>query len=125
MRRLFDAAPELLQRLSFNGTKRAVASDLVLELQRQEQHYQGVVLDVLVELSQFDDRFLKLARLEDGQAKVRQAQESLGEVKRIVRLYAENVAERERLQKDLAASEKQAALRRSHEQCSSVSGRSS
>lgn len=114
VRRLFGDAPELVQRISFTGTKREVASDLVAELERREQRYQDIVLDVLVTLSKFDDRFPKLARLEDGAEKVGQARAALAEVRRIVRTYAEHVEERARLAKDLEQADERAALRRTH-----------
>lgn len=70
LRAALAGAPELLTPLNFDAPKRQVAGELVARLRRHEDRYQDLSIDLLLRLSQFDRRFPRLAKLEDGAAKV-------------------------------------------------------
>src|SRR5262249_20220232 len=80
--------PELLAPLDFAGYKRTVAADLVASLRRDEGRYQGTVIDLLVELAKFDERFPRLAREEDGERLVAAARQALADVRTVTELYS-------------------------------------
>jgi hypothetical protein len=82
---LFTADPSVLSGINVrDATKREVARLLVDRLQRGEDRYQAVTIGVLITLSEYDDRFAHLARLDDGEEKVTAAQAALADVKRII-----------------------------------------
>lgn len=90
-------APELLARLNFTLTKREVSTDIVAFLRRNEDRYQPLAIDLLVHLGEFDLRFPRLARLDDGGAKVAKAQAALEDVRAVVAAYGELAAAREQV----------------------------
>lgn len=106
--------PELLAPLDFSGYKRSVAGDLVGLLRRDEDRYQGLVIDLLVELSKFDERFPRLAREEDGARLVDAAQSALTEVRGVVETYSAEAQARAQVRADIEAEAAGSAQRRSH-----------
>ncbi|HEX6395658.1 MAG TPA: restriction endonuclease [Acidimicrobiales bacterium] len=100
--------------MSFTVTKREVAADVISLLRHDENRYQGVALDLLVRLSQFDSSFRRLARLDDGAAKVAIAQAALSEVKAVVETYSAQAAAREQVRAEAEQANIIAEQRRSH-----------
>ena len=86
----------------------------MLSLRVREDRYRDLVIDLLMELAEFDDHFSHLAGEDNGLELVRQAQDALGEVRRVVAGYSDAVRERERLRSELVAEAEAAALRRDH-----------
>lgn len=115
VRRLFTDAPAALGGLNFSEPKRKVVAALIEALRRREPEYQAIVIDALIELSQYDDRFLNLARLDDGVAKVTAAQEALRRVVEVTEQYSELAAQREQIRSELAQQAGAASARRTHE----------
>ena len=115
VRRLFAEAPGVLARLNFDDPKRRIAGELVDGLRSREGEYQGLVIDALIELSRYDERFQNLARLDDGADKVDLAQAALTEVKEIVEAYSELALDRERLREEYEQRSVVADARRAHE----------
>lgn len=97
VRRLFADAAAALARLNFDDPKRRVAGELVDGLRARESECQELVVDALIELSRYDERFLNLARLDDGAEKVEAAQAALRELKAVVELHSQLAQEREQL----------------------------
>jgi hypothetical protein len=89
--------PELLARLNFTLTKREVSADVVAYLRHGEDRHQSLAIDLLVHLGEFDPRFPRLARLDDGEAKVAKAQAALEDVRTVVASYGELAAAREQV----------------------------
>jgi hypothetical protein len=108
-------APDLLAQLSFSTTKRQVAAQTVSLLRSQEGRYQPITIDLLVRLAGFDRRFPRLARLDDGQAKVVAAQAALDDVLAVVDTYSEQAALREKIREEATRARQAAEQRRSHE----------
>lgn len=106
--------PELLAPLSFDGYKRSVAAELVGLLRRDEDRYQGLVIDLLVELAKFDERFPRLAREEDGARLVAAARSALADVKVVVDTYSAEALARAQVRADIEAEAADSAHRRSH-----------
>lgn len=106
--------PELLAPLSFAGYKRSVAADLVGLLRRNEDRYQGLAIDLLVELAKFDERFPRLAREEDGARLVTAARSALEDVRAVVGTYSAEAEARAKLRADIEAEAADSAQRRSH-----------
>jgi hypothetical protein len=86
--------PEILARLSFAETKRRVAGELVDRLAADQDRYLGVLLELMGEVATFDD-FSHLARLEDGEMKVAQAQQAVANLRKQYDGHAAIRAERE------------------------------
>lgn len=86
--------PEILVRLNFEDTKRRVAGEVVDRLAADQNKYLGVLLELMGEVSAFDD-FGHLARLEDGQMKVEQAQRAVANLRKQYEGHATIRAERE------------------------------
>lgn len=105
---------ELLAPLSFNGYKRSVAADLVGLLRRNEDRYQGLVIDLLVELSRFDARFPRLAREEDGERLVAAAKAALADVRAVVDTYSAEARARAELRADIEMEAAYSAQQRSN-----------
>jgi hypothetical protein len=59
---LFADAPAIIGRLNFDEPKRRVVGGLVDALRARELECQGLVIDALVELAQYDPTFPNLAR---------------------------------------------------------------
>lgn len=95
--------PELLTPLDFTGYKRSVAGDLVGQLRRDEDRYQGLVIDLLVELAEFDERFPRLAREEDGTRLVAAARAALADVRTVVDVYSDKAQARAKVRADIEA----------------------
>lgn len=106
--------PELLAPLGFDGYKRSVAADLVGLLRRNEDRYQGLVIDLLVELSKFDERFPRLAREEDGARLVTAARSALADVRTVIGTYSVEAEARAELRAAIEAEAADSAHRRSH-----------
>lgn len=115
VRRLFGDAPAVLARLNFSDPKRRVAGELVDGLRAREHEYQGLVVDALVELSRYDDRFPNLARLDDGDEKVQAAQAALSDVKSVVEVHSQLAQDRERLREEFEERAVARDARRAHE----------
>jgi hypothetical protein len=106
--------PELLAPLDFGGYKRSVAGELVGLLRRDEGRYQGLAVDMLVELSKFDARFPRLAREEDGEKLVRTAQAALVDVRKMVDLYSTDAEARAKIRAEIEAEAEHSAGQRGH-----------
>jgi hypothetical protein len=106
--------PELLAPLDFKDYKRSVAAELVALLRRDEDRYQGLAIDLLVQLSLFDERFPRLAREEDGDRLVRTARAALVEVRNMVDLYSAEAEARVKVLADINAEAERSANRRGH-----------
>lgn len=115
VRRLFADAPAVLGRLNFTEPKRKVAGDLVDALRTRETDFQGLVIDALVELSQYDPNFPHLARQEDGPSKVLAARAALEQVVAVTAQYSQLAAVRERLRAELEQQAATAEASRAHE----------
>ena len=115
IRRLFADAPDVLVRVNFTEPKRKVAADLGEALRARESQYQSLVIDALVELSQFDPSFPRLARLEDGAAKVLAAQAGLRQVHAMTDRYSQLAVDRERVRAEFDAQAERRGVQRSHE----------
>ena len=115
VRRLFSDAPAALGGLNFAETKRRVVNALVDALRRRESEYQHLVIDALIELSQYDERFPSLARLDDGAEKVAAAQAARQRVIEVTEQYSELAQQRERLRSELAQRAASGDARRTHD----------
>lgn len=115
VRRLFADAPAALGGLNFAETKRKVVAALVDALRRRESECQPLVIDALIELSQYDERFPNLARLDDGAEKVAAAQSARRQVIEVTEQYSELAQQRERLRSELAHQTSLADERRTHD----------
>ncbi len=104
----------ILARVDFSLSKRQVASSVVGLLAGDEARYQDVAIDLLVALSMFDPAFPKLAALDDGVAKARQAETAHAAVVQVLGQYGELAEQRERLQRELDERKTTDAERRSH-----------
>jgi hypothetical protein len=107
--------PEVLSRLPFGSSKRVVASELVSILSGDEDRYQDVTLELIEELARFDERFPRLARLDDGAIKVADAQAALVEVQKLTRTNRKLLEERDELRQRIEEEQNAAELRRSHD----------
>jgi Restriction endonuclease len=115
LRSVLREHPELLSRLPFGSSKRAVASELVSILSADEARYQDVALDLIEELARFDQRFPKLARLDDGAGKVADAQAALAEIQNLTRTNRKLLEERDELRKRIEDEQKATQLSRTHD----------
>jgi Restriction endonuclease len=106
---------EILARLDFDLSKRQIAGSLVGLLAGEEARYQVVAIDLLVALHKFDPTFPRLAALDDGAAKVRQAKAAHAAVVQVTDQYSELAEQRERLQAELGERKATDATRRSHD----------
>jgi hypothetical protein len=106
--------PKLLARVDFGAPKRQIAGTVVAALRRSESQDQHIVVDLLIRLSDFDPTFPRLARLDDGAAKVAQAREALVTIQRVITHHRTQVDARasSREERDRAAEDAQA--RRAH-----------
>jgi hypothetical protein len=114
VRRLFADAPALVGRLNFDDPKRRVAGDLVDALRTREPQYQGLVIDALLELAQYDPTFPNLARLDDGSEKVLAAQAALERVVAITDQYSALAADRARLRAEFEGQARAAEVGQAH-----------
>lgn len=107
--------PELLTPLNFADTKRAVADDLVDALIRHEDRYQGVTLELMLEIASMT-KFPNLEQLkdpEDRRLRLSQAQAGVEDLRAVTEKYASDLAEKERQETARkAAAAQDAALRR-------------
>lgn len=94
VRRLFADAPAALGGLNFAEPKRRVVAALIEALRRRESEYQSLVIDALIELSRYDERFANLARLDDGAEKVAAAQAARRDVVGVTEEYSELAQQR-------------------------------
>lgn len=115
VRRLFADAPAALGGLNFTETKRRIVAALIDAMRRRESEYQPLVIDALIELSQYDERFPNLARLDDGAEKVAAAQAARRLVIEVTEQYADLAQQRERLRAELAQQTASADAQRTHE----------
>jgi hypothetical protein len=106
--------PELLSPLNFAATKRSVVGDLVDIIRGNEGKYQDLVIDLLAELSKFDERFPRLAREDDGPHLVAQAQAALADVRRVLGTYAAEAEARAQVRAEIEAEAVRAEQRRGH-----------
>src|SRR5438105_15703108 len=72
--------PEIVSRLNFTEPKRLVASQLVETLAADQDRYLPTLLELMAEVSSFDD-FSYLARLEDGKDKADRAKQAVAALK--------------------------------------------
>lgn len=107
--------PEIVAQLAFGETKRQVASQLVMVLQVNEDRYQRAALDLVERLSEFDEAFGHLARLDDGTTKVSIAQTALAGIQAISGHNRNLLEERERARDRIERDVRSAELRRSHD----------
>jgi hypothetical protein len=112
LRSVLRDCPEVLSRLPFGSPKRAVASELVSILAANEDRYQDVALELIEELARFDERFPKLARLDDGASKVEGAQSALAEIRNLTRTNRKLLEERDELRQRIEDDQKAAELQR-------------
>lgn len=115
VRRLFADAPAALGGLNFAEPKRMVVAALIDAMRRRESDYQTLVIDALIELSQYDERFANLARLDEGAAKVAAAQSALRQVIEVTEQYSELAEQRERLRSELAQHARSDDAQRTHD----------
>ncbi len=115
VRRLFADAPGVLARLNFAEPKRRVTGQLVEELRHREAEYQGLIVDALLELAQYDPDFPHLARLDDGRDKVTAAQVALRRVESVTEQHSALVKERERVRAEFAERAADGESLRNHE----------
>lgn len=116
LRSELSESPELLAPLVFSQSKRQVATALVTRMRRQEAKYQGVAIDLLVRLSEFDPEFPRLTHLDDGADKVATARAALAEVVKVISAYSEQAKARERVREESAREAADRELRRSHDE---------
>jgi hypothetical protein len=103
--------PELVAGLNFGDLKRRVADALVSRLRQNEDRYQQVTLNLMVEIASME-RFPDLEKLEDQQIRVGEAQAAVAELRRWTKQYAGVLAEEERHAAGLAAAKQQAEASR-------------
>ena len=116
VRARFSDAPQALAAVNFNGTKREATSQLIVALRSNEQKHQGLVIDALVALSDVDPEFPHLARLDDGDDKVREAKSALAAVRAVTQQYSELAAARESILRQAERSREQEFARRLHDE---------
>ena len=90
--------PEIVSRLTFADSKRIVATELVDLLAADQDRYLPTLLELMAEVSSFDD-FSHLARLEDGKAKVEHAKQAVAALKKQYEAHAGLVAEKAEIEK--------------------------
>jgi hypothetical protein len=88
--------PELLARLTFDGLKRQVASDLVSYLSDSEERYQPVTLALMLEVAAMDE-FPNLMAQQDRESLVAKAVAAVAELRRWTARYGDLVEAGERL----------------------------
>ncbi|MCY3648521.1 MAG: restriction endonuclease [Acidimicrobiaceae bacterium] len=112
----FAEAPDVLGVVNFDATKRVATGELIRALRLKERTYQHLVVDALVELSEFDPDFPHLARLDDGPARVSEARAAHNAVRAVVKEYSELVAARESVRREAERRRAQESARRLHDE---------
>jgi hypothetical protein len=106
--------PEVISRLNFSDPKRVVAAHLTDLLAADQDLYLSTLLELMAEVSSFDD-FSDLARLEDGVQKVERAKQAVAALKKQYEVHAGLVSEKaaidERRQKAKVQAARRDALR--------------
>lgn len=109
-------APELLAGIDLSRnsemSKREAAGVLVERLQQHEARYQPVVIQLLVRLAGFDDRFARLH--EQAPDRVERARATLRELQALTAAYSKEAKELEQRRAELAAESARAESARSH-----------
>ena len=90
--------PEIITRVSFSDNKRVVASRLVDLLAANQDRYLPTLLELMEEVSSFDD-FSHLSRLEDGPTKVARAKQAVAALNKQHEVHAGLVAEKAGIEK--------------------------
>lgn len=104
--------PEVLAGIDFTGLKRQAAADLVMRLASDEDRYQDVTLDLMLEVAQMD-RFSNLESQADAQHLIVAAREAVGILRAWTEQYGELAEARERLAAQQQAEAERLATRRS------------
>lgn len=106
LRTALRSNPELLAGLNFSDTKRAVADELVERLIKDENKYQEVTLQLMLEiasLTQFPD-LEQIKDPKDRALRLSEAKKAVADLKSVTNTYSANIAE----------SQKQEAARKAH-----------
>lgn len=103
VRRLFQDHPELVANIAFQVlTKREVVDSIIIRAQGQERMCHDTLIQVMIELA--DTRPDSLTDYRDDQAeKKRAALNAIEHLKQIVAPFREEVAQRERLEREMLA----------------------
>lgn len=116
LRARFSDAPGALAAVNFEGTKRQATGQLIAALRSGEQKYQGLIIDALVALSEVDPDFPHLARLDDGEDKVREARTALATVRKVTEQYSELATARESILREAERARERESARRLHDE---------
>lgn len=101
LRRSLHRHPELLAGLDFSDLKRATADELVDRLQANEDRYQDVALELMLEVAGMKT-FSNLAEQTDSEQLVRNAKAAVHELRSHTERYREAIEEGTRLSEELA-----------------------
>lgn len=105
--------PELLVGLSFGGTKREVAAELVMHLAQKEGRYQPVTIDLMRELAAMDE-FPNLQRHEDREHLVAVATAAVATLRKWTAQYSALTEAREKLERERLADKATYEARRTY-----------
>jgi Restriction endonuclease len=103
--------PEIVSRLTFADSKRAVATQLVDLLAADQDRYLPTLLELMAEVASFDD-FSHLTRLEDGRAKADRAKQAVATLRKQYDAHAGLVAEKAEVEKRREQARAQAKTRK-------------
>ena len=106
--------PELLAPLSFAEPKRVVATELVLRLERGEDRYQMLTIDLMRELAGMED-FPNLQRQDDRERLVADAAAAIAALRKWTEQYSELTEAREKLERQREEHRARYEARRSHD----------
>jgi hypothetical protein len=104
--------PELLAGIDFGGLKRQSAADLVMRLANDEDQYQAVTLDLMLEVARMD-RFSNLESQADAPELLAAARDAVGVLREWTEQYGELAEARQRLADQQQADAERSAARRS------------
>ncbi len=105
--------PELLVGLSFAGTKREVAGELVMDLAAKEDRYQAVTIDLMRELAAMDE-FPNLQRHEDREHLIGVATAAVATLRKWTAQYSALAEARDKLEREQEAEKATYEARRTH-----------
>jgi hypothetical protein len=91
--------------------KRSAADDLVQRLATDQGRYRDVLLALMVDVAALDE-FPKLRRVDDEAAKVAEAVAAVGELRKYIKPYEEELLDREKARERIAEAKSAAAQKR-------------
>jgi hypothetical protein len=94
--------PRILSRINWSDVKRQIVSDVIDRMAANQAMYSDQLIHLMLEVVKIDD-FSHLARLEDGQSKVRVAKEAVTALKTLVEAHEDILHDRRKSEERRAA----------------------